>query len=144
MPASSIQNCLACGAPLNAPVQGGKIRCSYCGAINIAKAHEKNRGDEIICPECGAANPVIAKHCGRCGIKLEFNCPKCGTLNSYGTIYCVQCGIDVPGELKRQQEELLRKQNEERHQQEEIRRRLVLLRNVRQHCKIRLQTTWVA
>ena len=124
MPVLDTQNCLACGAPLTAPVQGGKIKCPFCGAVNILKAHDKVKGDEIICPECGAANPKDAKHCGRCGIKLEFNCPKCGTLNSYGTTYCVQCGVDIPAEIKRQQEEALRQQNEELRRQEEARQRL--------------------
>lgn len=124
MAVSGVQICLACGAPLNAPVQGGRIKCSFCGAVNIAKAHEKTQGDDIICPECGAANPKLAKHCGRCGIKLEFNCPKCDALNSYGTVYCVQCGVDIPGEVKRQQEELLRQQEEERRSQEEMRLRI--------------------
>ncbi len=123
MSASNLQNCLACGAPLDAPVQGGKIRCSYCRTANLVKAHEKVHGDDILCPECGAANPKAAKHCGRCGIKLEFNCPKCGAVNAYGTVFCVQCGIDVPAEIKRQKEEILRQEQEQRRQEEETRRR---------------------
>jgi predicted RNA-binding Zn-ribbon protein involved in translation (DUF1610 family) len=124
MPKSNVENCLACGAPLEAPVQGGKVKCTFCGAVNVVRAHEKTTGDSIICPECGASNPKIAKHCGRCGIKLEFNCPKCGALNTYGTVYCVECGIDIPGEVKRQQEEMERLQNEERRRQGETRLRL--------------------
>ncbi len=120
MPRTSMQNCTACGAPLNSPVQGGRIRCSFCGTMNLVEAQEKVKGDEILCPECGAANPKNANHCGRCGIKLEFNCPRCGALNSYGTVYCVQCGIDISGELKRQQEEEMRRQAEARRQQEEM------------------------
>lgn len=123
MPGSNAENCIACGAPLSAPVQGGKVKCSFCGAVNVVKAHEKIKGDEIFCPECGASNPKNAKHCGRCGIKLEFNCPKCGALNTYGTIYCVECGIDIPGEVKRQREEIERQQKEERRRQEEMRLR---------------------
>ncbi|MEW6093177.1 MAG: zinc ribbon domain-containing protein [Chloroflexota bacterium] len=124
MPKSNVENCMACGAPLEAPVQGGKVKCTFCGAVNVVRAHEKTAGDGITCPECGASNPKNAKHCGRCGIKLEFNCPKCGALNSYGTIYCVECGVDIPGEVKRQQEEMERLQNEERRRQAETRSRL--------------------
>jgi len=123
MPNISAHKCLACGASLNAPVQGGKIKCIFCGTITILDPHEKKKGDEIICPECGAVNPKDAQHCGRCGIKLEFNCPKCGALNSYGTVYCVQCGVDIQLEIKRQQQETLRQQEEEVRRQEEIRQR---------------------
>ena len=118
---NNVQRCLACGAPLDAPVQGGKVKCKFCGGINIVHAHEKKKGDDIVCPECGAANPKNALHCGRCGIKLEFICPKCAALNSYGTVYCVQCGVDIQAEIKLQQEEEQRQQEEGRRTQEEIR-----------------------
>lgn len=124
MPKADVQKCLSCGAPLSAPPQGGKVKCEFCGAINVVQAHEKVKGDEIICPECGAANPKAAKHCGRCGIKLEFNCPRCGALNSYGTVFCVQCGLDIPKELERQKAEIKRQQDEERRRQEEMNRRI--------------------
>jgi ribosomal protein L40E len=123
MPDTNTQRCLACGAPLNAPVQGGKIACPFCGTVNVVGAHEKIKGDDIICPECGAANPKEAQHCGRCGIKLEFDCPKCGAVNSYGTTYCVQCGVDIQGEIKRQQEEARRAQEEFRQRTEKEKRR---------------------
>ncbi|MFH1524789.1 MAG: zinc ribbon domain-containing protein [Chloroflexota bacterium] len=123
MPDTDAQRCLACGAPLNAPLQGGKTKCPYCGTVNVVGPREKKKGDEIICPECGAINPQKAQHCGRCGIKLEFNCPKCGALNSYGTAFCVQCGIDIQGELQRLEEERRREQEAIRRQQEEARRR---------------------
>ena len=124
MPKTSSQICLACGGPLDAPVQGGKIRCTYCGTVNLIEAHETKKGDEIICPECGAANPQKAQHCGRCGIKLEFNCPNCNALNSYGTIYCVQCGVDIQAEIKRRQAQIIHQQAEETRRQEEIRQQV--------------------
>jgi ribosomal protein L40E len=120
---TNAQRCLACGAPLNAPLQGGKTKCIYCGTVNVVGPHEKKKGDDIICPECGAVNPKEAQHCGRCGIKLEFNCPKCGAVNSYGTAFCVQCGVDVQGEIQRLEEERHREQEATRRQQEEERRR---------------------
>jgi len=122
MPDSNAQRCLACGAPLNAPLQGGKIKCTYCNTVNVVGPQEKRKGDDILCPECGAVNPKEAQHCGRCGIKLEFNCPRCGVLNSYGTAYCVQCGVDIQGEIERQEEEKRRQQEEARRQQEAARR----------------------
>jgi ribosomal protein L40E len=106
MPTSSAQVCVACGSPLDVPVQGGKIKCPFCGTVNIVKPAETRQGDEIICPECGASNPKDAQHCGRCGIKLEITCPKCSALNPYGTVYCVKCGVDIQDEIKRQQDEL--------------------------------------
>lgn len=41
MSASSI-NCPACGAPLGAPPQGGKVTCAYCGASFEAPAAVQN------------------------------------------------------------------------------------------------------
>ena len=40
---NNVQRCLACGAPLDAPVQGGKVKCKFCGGINIVHAHERKR-----------------------------------------------------------------------------------------------------
>lgn len=104
MPKKDAHVCVSCGAPLDAPLQGGRVRCTFCGAMNVLEAPEKVKGDEIVCPECGAVNPRSAKHCGRCGIQLEFNCPKCGTVNAYGTVFCVNCGVDVKAENTRLQE----------------------------------------
>lgn len=104
MPKKDAHVCISCGAPLDAPLQGGRVRCKFCGAMNVLEAPEKVKGDEIVCPECGAVNPKSARHCGRCGIKLEFNCPKCGAVNAYGTVFCVNCGVDVKAENKRLQE----------------------------------------
>ena len=53
MARNSTQVCVACGSPLNAPVQGGKVKCAFCGTVNIVEARETRQGDEIICPECG-------------------------------------------------------------------------------------------
>jgi ribosomal protein L40E len=123
MPNTNTQKCPACGGTLNVPVQGGKIKCSFCGTVMVMEAHEKQKGDEIVCPECGAINPKDAQHCGRCGIKLEFNCPKCGSLNTYGSVYCVKCGVDVNGEIQRQQQEIQNQEEQERRKQEVIRQR---------------------
>ena len=131
MPDTNAQRCLACGAPLNAPLQGGKIKCPFCNTVNVVGPQEKRKGDDILCPECGAVNPKDAQHCGRCGIKLEFNCPKCGAVNSYGTAFCVKCGVDIQEELdrlaeekRRQEEEVRRQQEAARRQQEEAQRQL--------------------
>jgi len=124
MPKTISQICSACGSPLDAPIQGGKIRCAFCGTVNLVEAQEMKRGDEVICPECGAANPQNAQHCGRCGIKLEFNCPNCNALNSYGTVYCLQCGVDIQAEIKRRQAQIKSQQAEELHRQEEIRQQI--------------------
>jgi ribosomal protein L40E len=121
MPNASTHKCPACGEALNAPVQGGRIKCSFCGTLVTVEAQDKKRGDEIICPECGAVNPKDAQHCGRCGIKLEFNCPKCSAINTYGTVFCVKCGVDIQGEINRQQEQIQHRQEAELKQQNELR-----------------------
>ena len=113
MARNSTQVCVACGSPLNAPVQGGKVKCAFCGTVNIVEARETRQGDEIICPECGASNPKDAQHCGRCGIKLEISCPKCNAVNPYGAVYCVKCGVDIQDETSRQQDELKSQQAED-------------------------------
>jgi len=120
MPRNSAQICVACGSPLDAPVQGGKVKCAFCGTVNLVEPTETRQGEEIICPECGASNPKDAQHCGRCGIKLEINCPMCNAVNPYGTVYCVKCGVDIQDEIKRQSDEVKRQQAEDLRIHEQV------------------------
>ena len=113
MAKNSAQVCAACGSPLDAPLQGGKVKCAFCGTVNVVAPAETRQGDEIICPKCGASNPKDARHCGRCGIELEMPCPKCNAVNPYGTTFCVKCGVDIQAETKRQQDELKSQQAED-------------------------------
>lgn len=144
MPSIQSQICTACGGSIDAPVQGGKVRCAYCGTINIVESQGMKRPDEILCPECGASNPKNAQHCGRCGIKLEANCPKCNAVNPYGTVYCVNCGVDLQGETQRQQEELKRRQEELKRQQADQLQKQALLRQQMEEMKKRKRISrWV-
>jgi ribosomal protein L40E len=113
---TSVHKCSACGAPLSVTLQGGRIRCEYCGNVT---AIENSRSDSIVCPECGTANPLQANHCSKCGIKFTFNCPKCNALNSYGTRFCTSCGIDIQAEINRIQEEKEQQQEEEERRLQE-------------------------
>jgi ribosomal protein L40E len=100
MPIETEKNrCIACGAPLNIPVPGGRIKCEFCGAEAIYTPDARKKETELVCPKCGAMLPKEAEHCSRCGLKLEFDCPKCGARNSYGADFCVKCGINIPQEL---------------------------------------------
>ena len=108
---------------MDVPVQGGKIKCAFCGTVNIVETRDTKQGDGIICPNCGASIPKDAQHCGRCGIQLEFNCPKCNALNRYGTAFCVKCGVDIREETKRQQVEDLRIQEQVHRQEVEEKRK---------------------
>jgi ribosomal protein L40E len=117
MPIETEKNrCIACGAPLNIPVQGGRIKCEFCGAEAIYTPDARKKETELVCPKCGAMLPKEAEHCSRCGLKLEFDCPKCGARNSYGADFCVKCGINIPQELDRIHQAQLR--------QEEMQRRM--------------------
>jgi ribosomal protein L40E len=103
--------CTGCGSPLNAPLQGGKIKCDYCGTLNIISS-QNLRADEKICPECGAVNPIDANHCTHCRAKLIFPCPACKATNFIGAVYCVRCGTDMKAEAVRQADESKQQQEE--------------------------------
>ncbi|MGB9740838.1 MAG: SPFH domain-containing protein [Candidatus Bathyarchaeia archaeon] len=53
----------------------------------------------VICPNCGAKNPVGAKFCGNCGASLvpqaKVICPKCKAENPAGAKYCGNCGAPL-------------------------------------------------
>ncbi|MGB9676048.1 MAG: SPFH domain-containing protein [Candidatus Bathyarchaeales archaeon] len=50
----------------------------------------------VICPSCGAKNPVGTKFCGNCGASLapqeKVICPKCKAENPAGMKFCGNCG----------------------------------------------------
>ena len=53
----------------------------------------------VVCPKCGAKNPVGAKFCGNCGTSLtpqaKVVCPKCGAENPAGMKFCGNCGTPL-------------------------------------------------
>jgi len=56
----------------------------------------------IVCPSCGAQNPVGTKFCGNCGTSLlpaaKVKCPKCGTENVATMKFCGSCGSPLKPE----------------------------------------------
>lgn len=115
MPIETEKNrCIACGAPLNIPVQGGRLKCEFCGAEAIYTPDARKKETELVCPKCGAMLPKEAEHCTRCGVKLEFDCPKCGPRNAYGADFCIKCGINIPQELDRLHQAQLRREEMQR------------------------------
>jgi membrane protease subunit (stomatin/prohibitin family) len=49
----------------------------------------------VICPKCGAENPVGNKFCGSCGSSIkpqDVKCSKCGTMNPPTNKFCSNCG----------------------------------------------------
>jgi len=56
----------------------------------------------ILCPSCGAQNPVGTKFCGNCGASLlpaaKVKCPKCGAENVATMKFCGSCGSPLKPE----------------------------------------------
>ena len=56
----------------------------------------------IVCPSCGAQNPVGTKFCGNCGASLvpvaKVKCPKCGAENAATMKFCGSCGSPLKPE----------------------------------------------
>lgn len=53
----------------------------------------------VVCPNCGAKNPVGMKFCGSCGGNLgpqaKIVCPKCKAENPAGMKFCGSCGAPL-------------------------------------------------
>ncbi len=73
-------------------------------------SHQENKARvnrQIICPVCGAKNPMGSKFCGECGAKqeepevvaevveLEQRCPNCGAQMPKDEKFCTQCGTKL-------------------------------------------------
>jgi hypothetical protein len=58
----------------------------------------------IICPSCGASNPVNNKFCGNCAGALSISkaCPACGASNPSGNKFCGECAgpLTTSGQLR--------------------------------------------
>ena len=122
MPKTLVHNCQSCGGPLNVSSNGGKVKCPFCGSVNLFDSEQKT-SQGILCPECGALNPTDALHCRECGMQFNFPCPKCGASNLARSTFCLKCGINFQQEATRQeadkayrllrqmQEQVLKKKN---------------------------------
>lgn len=131
MPIENEKNrCVACGAALVIPVQGGRIKCEYCGAEAVYTPQSLDRQNQLLCPKCGAVNPRGARHCARCGVKLEFECPRCNATNTFGAEFCVQCGINIPQEQERLRQARLEQEAAARAAQEAVRAQALALQQV--------------
>jgi len=73
-------------------------------ARTVVVAEGSSETDEIICPECGTANPPQTKFCSSCGTEItlvtaeaitSLNCPKCGTENAPEAKFCTKCGTPL-------------------------------------------------
>jgi len=90
---------------------GGEAAAAGVGAgigvamgATMAKAMQPPAAPQqlIVCPSCGAQNPVGTKFCGNCGASLlpaaKVKCPKCGTENVATMKFCGSCGSPLKPE----------------------------------------------
>ena len=104
-----LSRCRGCGAPLEGNFKKRKIKCPYCGAVNIVEKQTVS-DSEITCPQCGTVNKKESEHCVECGHNLYYACPKCGTRNEANAIHCLKCGINLEEVAAKQKQDELRKQ----------------------------------
>jgi ribosomal protein L40E len=67
------------------------------GNVSKGQVHQTNK-----CPNCGAENPIEAKHCMKCGMPLApifggqgIRCPNCGSTNPPNVQNCIVCGYPL-------------------------------------------------
>src|SRR5215510_725674 len=56
------------------------------------QAPEKEEGDRMMCPRCGAAVAINNRFCGDCGTPLPWQCSSCGSENLADKRFCGNCG----------------------------------------------------
>src|SRR5215510_1150438 len=56
------------------------------------QAPEKEEGDRMMCPRCGAAVAINNRFCGDCGTPLPWQCSSCGSENLADKRFCGDCG----------------------------------------------------
>src|SRR5262249_40717389 len=49
----------------------------------------------MTCPQCGQDNPVAARFCNGCGVRLAAGCAACGQSNPAGSRFCNGCGAQL-------------------------------------------------
>lgn len=57
-----------------------------------ARVGQKNSSTNMICDDCGSANPLNSQFCNKCGRQLLPKCNKCRHTNPVGALFCSQCG----------------------------------------------------
>lgn len=75
----------------------------YTNSGNIAylfrRAKSPSLKGDIVCSNCGAANPPGSEFCIACGKKLEEPikniCPNCGAELAPGSVFCSNCGAKI-------------------------------------------------
>jgi|GEM_PF-200376 len=77
---------------------GNAMQGMATGSVNNATGAQKS---SILCPNCGAPNPVASKFCGGCGAPMApagspAVCPACGASNPSGSKFCSGCGKPLP------------------------------------------------
>jgi len=90
---------------------GGEAAAAGVGAgigvamgATLAKAMQPPAAPQqlIVCPSCGAQNPVGTKFCGNCGASLlpvaKVKCPKCGAEMVATMKFCGSCGSPLKPE----------------------------------------------
>ena len=70
----------------------------------MARATQPEAGTKqvLVCPHCGAQNPVGNKFCGNCGESItppkKVNCPNCGAEMPETMKFCGNCGKPMKSE----------------------------------------------
>jgi membrane protease subunit (stomatin/prohibitin family) len=75
---------------------GVGLTMPFLMAQQMQQAQAAQAQQLIVCPSCGAKNPVGMKFCGNCGASLappvKVKCPSCGAENPVGMKFCGNCG----------------------------------------------------
>ncbi len=87
--------CRGCGAALPIKANIGRVKCEFCGTINVTATDQKADSSHPSCPNCGFVNTETAQFCGHCGKPLYHACPNCGTKNRIEIHFCIECGADI-------------------------------------------------
>ncbi|MEM3899407.1 MAG: zinc ribbon domain-containing protein, partial [Candidatus Bathyarchaeia archaeon] len=78
---------------------GVGLTMPFLMAQQLQQAQTAQAQQVVICPNCGAKNPVGMKFCGQCGSPLtqtaETTCPNCGAKNPPGMKFCGNCGAKL-------------------------------------------------
>jgi membrane protease subunit (stomatin/prohibitin family) len=68
----------------------------YMLAQQMQQGQAGQQQQVVLCPTCGAKNPVTTKFCGNCGASLaptpKIICPECKTENLATMKFCGNCG----------------------------------------------------
>lgn len=90
------------------PPSGGAAAAGIGAGLGLSLGAQLARGTQpeaaprVVCPSCGAQNPVGNKFCGNCGKSLAppktVKCPHCGAEMPETMKFCGSCGKPIQGE----------------------------------------------